>query len=165
MTCEQNNERTKGVAIERGRKSTLTPFHSCHRTRIPFRHVLIELRCGIKHCKRGCNKEKKDQPTTKRVPFQKHKTQKQNVWELWSDKTRVVVHSKHNNGRRDRRERERWHLLYAIVVTAPVFHLDTSELNLDAPANTAREGATKEKKDKPTTNHKKVYRFKNTRTK
>jgi hypothetical protein len=54
---------------------TLTVIHPCHRTRIPFGHVLIERRCVIKHCMRGCNKEKKDQPTTNnnkdiKVPFQ-----------------------------------------------------------------------------------------------
>ena len=47
--------------------------------------------------------------------------------------------------------RERVHLLWFIVVTAPVFHFDTSWLNADAKTNTAREGATKEKKDQPTT--------------
>jgi hypothetical protein len=38
---------------------TLTATHTCHRTRIPFGHVLIERSCVIKHCKRGCKKEKK----------------------------------------------------------------------------------------------------------
>jgi len=38
---------------------TLTANHICHRTRIPFGHVLIERRCVSKHCKRGCKKEKK----------------------------------------------------------------------------------------------------------
>ena len=63
---------------QRGRESTLTAIHSCHRPRIPFGHVLIERRCAIKHCKRGCNKEKKDQThhtnNNNKVPFQKHKT-------------------------------------------------------------------------------------------
>ena len=63
------------------------------------------------------------------------------------------------------REGERVHLLLCIVVTFPVFHLDTSELNADAEANTAREGATKKKKDQPSTNNKKESRFKNINTK
>jgi len=54
----------EGVATERERESTLTAIHSCHRPRIPFGHVLIERRCVSKHCNRGCNKEKRDQPTT-----------------------------------------------------------------------------------------------------
>jgi 3-methyladenine DNA glycosylase AlkC len=49
---------------QRDGESTLTASHSCHRPRIPFGHVLIEHRCVLKHCKRGCNKEKKVQPTT-----------------------------------------------------------------------------------------------------
>ena len=50
-------------ATERERESTLTALHSCHRPCIPGGHVLIERRCGLKHCKKreGCNKEKKDQ--------------------------------------------------------------------------------------------------------
>jgi hypothetical protein len=52
------------------------------------------------------------------------------------------------------RERERVHLLAYILFTAPVFHLDTSELNAVAIQNTAREGATKKRKDQPTINHK-----------
>ena len=39
---------------ERERESTLTSKHSCHSPRIPFGHILIELRCFIKHCKREC---------------------------------------------------------------------------------------------------------------
>ena len=62
-------------------------------------------------------------------------------------------------------QRERVHLLLFIFVTAPVFHLDTSLLNADAPQNTAREGATKKRKDQPTTNNNKSYRFRNTITK
>ena len=48
------------------------------------------------------------------------------------------------------RGKERFHLLPIIVVTSPVFHLDTSWLNTDAELNTAREGATKKMKDQPT---------------
>ena len=49
----------------------------------------------------------------------------------------------------ERGRRERVHLLLAIVVTAPVFQLDTSWLNADAFSNTAREGATKKRKTIP----------------
>ena len=52
---------TEGVAIERERESTLTVYHSCHRTRIPFGHVLIERSCGQKHCKRQKIKTNKKQ--------------------------------------------------------------------------------------------------------
>ena len=67
-TCIQQHTTTEKALWpqrdrERGRESALTASHSCHRPRIPFRHVLIELRCAIKHCKRECNK----------IPFQKHK--------------------------------------------------------------------------------------------
>jgi hypothetical protein len=54
----QNTQQRKAWP-QRGRESTLTVFHSCHRPRIPFGHVLIERMCLMEHCKRGCNKEKK----------------------------------------------------------------------------------------------------------
>jgi hypothetical protein len=72
----------EGVAIEREREYTLTVVHNCHRTRIPFGHVLIEHRCEKKHCKkRKCNKEKnKEQPTTKTTKRYRSKNKKnQNV--------------------------------------------------------------------------------------
>ena len=62
-----NTPQRKAPWQQRGRESTLTGYHSCHRPRIPGRHVLIERRCLIKHCKKreGCNKEKrKTKPTT-----------------------------------------------------------------------------------------------------
>ena len=71
----QNTQQRKAWP-QRGRESTLTVLHICHRPRIPFRHVLIERRCGLKHCKRGCNKEKKDQPTTNHKKGTVSKTQK-----------------------------------------------------------------------------------------
>ena len=45
-----HNGRRRGHR-EGERASTLTLIHSCHRTRIPGGHVLIEHRCGMKHCK------------------------------------------------------------------------------------------------------------------
>ena len=69
--------KAEGVATEREgekrEKSTLTAVHSCHRPRIPFGYVRIERRCVTKHCKRGCNKEKKDRPTTNNKKGTKHK--------------------------------------------------------------------------------------------
>ena len=53
------------------------------------------------------------------------------------------------------RERESVHLLRSILVTAPVFHFDTSELNADAPSNTAeRVQQRKEKTNPPQTTKK-----------
>ena len=57
---------------ERG--STLTPSHRCHRTRVPFGHVLIERSCFTKHCKRVQQRKKKINPPQTTIPFQKHKT-------------------------------------------------------------------------------------------
>jgi hypothetical protein len=57
----------------------------------------------------------------------------------------------HNNGRRGHREGERVHLLLYVFVTAPVFQLDTSELNADANANTRRvEVRVPQRKERPT---------------
>ena len=113
----------------RGRESTLTLLHICHRTRNPVGHVLIERRCVIKHCKRGCNKEKKDQPTTnnKKHRFKNTETKNNKTSENCDPmKLELSYIQKHNNGRRGHIEGERVHLLQYIVVTAPVFQLDTS---------------------------------------
>ena len=48
-----------GRHCHRGEESTLTVRHVRHRPRIPFGHVRIERWCPTKHCKRGCNNEKK----------------------------------------------------------------------------------------------------------
>jgi hypothetical protein len=83
-------------ATERG-ESTLTAFHTCHRPRIPGGHVLVERRCGSKHCKRGCNKEKErsnpphKQEQQKRSRF-KPQTNKKNKTCENCDPTRVVVY-------------------------------------------------------------------------
>ena len=231
---------------QRERESTLTLFHICHRPCIPFGHVLIKLRCALKHCKKregthtqtttkqgpvsnhkqtqkeqhvwdlwpdelrvvvylhhttpqrkapwlterkrehtyyprhdwthrrhktlqekreGCNKVKeRPEPTTQtRTTKSRFKPQTKgqkghNVWDLWPDEPRVVVHYIFNNTPQRKapwpqRGRERVHLLYAIFVTAPVFHFETSWLNAYAWWNTARreKGATKKKTTKPTT--------------
>ena len=100
------------VALER--ESTLTAYHLCHRPRLPFGHILIERSCGIIHCKRGCNKEKK-RPThhkqqQKSTVSNTQKQKEQNVWEVWSDETRVVVYSKDTTaeGVATERGRESW---------------------------------------------------------
>ena len=79
----QNTQQRKAWP-QRGRGSTLTFIHVCHRPRIPFGHVLIERMCFIKHCKReGAAKKRKDQPTTnnkKDTVSKTHKNKKkQNV--------------------------------------------------------------------------------------
>ena len=84
---------------EREGESTLTGIHSCHRRRIPFGHVLIERRCVHKHCKRRCNKEKKDQHTTNNKEEYRFKNTQTKITKscekLRSDETRVVVYSKY----------------------------------------------------------------------
>jgi hypothetical protein len=140
-TCEKC-DRTKLViyskcttaevaATERERESTLTVIHSCHRPRIPFGHVLIERSCFIKHCKRGCNKERKDQPSTnnnKRAPFQKHKIKNNKTCENCGPRNRgnssCQKYSKYTAAEGVVKERERVHILDCKSVTALVFHLD-----------------------------------------
>ena len=135
----QHNGRRRGQ--QRGKWSTLTVWHICHRPRIPFGHVLIELRCEIKHCKKreGCNKEKKDHThhtsNNNKVPFQT--TIKKNKSCENCDPTNLelsYIFKQHTTteGAVANREGNGVHLLPYIVVTAPVFHLDTSWLNADA---------------------------------
>ena len=55
---------SEGVATVDRERDSLTLIHSCHRTRNPFGHILVERSCGSKHCKReGATKIEKDQPT------------------------------------------------------------------------------------------------------
>ena len=114
-------------------------FRSCHRIHIPVGYVLIERRCLIKHCKKreGCNKEKiEPNPPHKnnndKVPFQTTNKEQNNTCET-CDPTNLelsyIYSTTHHNGRRrGHREghTERGHLLRYIVVTSPVFQLDTS---------------------------------------
>jgi len=69
----------------RERESTLTVTHTCHRSRIPGGHVLIERRCFMKHCKKreGCNKEKIE-------PNPPHKQQQQSPVSNHKNKTKRV---------------------------------------------------------------------------
>jgi len=76
---EKHNNGRRVATAEREREISLTANHSCHLTSVPFGHVLIEHRCGIKHCKRGCNKENErptHQPTNNKS--YRFKTQNQN---------------------------------------------------------------------------------------
>jgi hypothetical protein len=174
MKLELSKTQQRKVWPQRGRESTLTALHSCHRPRIPVGHVLIELLCSIKHCKRGCNKEMKDQPTTnnKKVPFQKHKNNKtceksdpmkleltyiQNTqqWKAWPQRGRESTLTAFHRCHRPRIPGG--HTL--IERTCFVKHCK-------------REGATKKRKTKPTTqtttngpvsNHKQKNRTKRVR--
>ena len=127
---------TEGMATERGRESTLTARHSCHRPRIPFRHVLIERRCARKHCKRGCNKEKErpiHHKQQQKYRFIKHKNKKNRTCEnKCGPMTLELLYIQNTQQRKawPQREGERVHLLSSILVTAPVFHLDKSALKV-----------------------------------
>jgi len=63
----------------------------------------------------------------------------------------IQIHTTTEGAVATERKRERVHLLFCIVVTAPVFQVDTSELNADADINTAKreKGATKKRKTNP----------------
>jgi hypothetical protein len=133
----QNTQQWK-VWPQRGGESTLTLLHFCHSHRIPFGHVLIERKCIKKHCKRGCNQEKKDQQTNPPQTTKKEKryrfinTKQNNKTFENCDPMKLElsytlhVFKIHNSGRCGHREGERVHLLLYIFVTAPVFHFDTS---------------------------------------
>ena len=131
VNIEQHTTTESAVATEKEGEITLTAIHSCHRPRTPVGHVLIEHRCGSKHCKRGCNKEMKDQThhTTnkKRSSFKLQMCQTVCV----TDEPRVVINIEQHTTSTEgtvatERERDRVHLLDSIVVTALVFHFDTS---------------------------------------
>ena len=95
----------------------------------------------MKHCKKreGCNKEKKDQThhtnNNNKVPFQTTNKNKNNTCET-CDPTNLEMSYIFNNTPQRKApwptERERVHLLLCILVTALVFHFDTSELNAAA---------------------------------
>ena len=86
-------------------KFKLTELHICHRTRIPFGHVLIERTCGSKHCKTGCIKKRKtNPPQTTKVPCQITKQQNRacEIYVRWNSVhiltntiTLTAVHSCH----------------------------------------------------------------------
>ena len=105
--------------------------------------VVYKRRCGLKHCKRrenGATKKKERPNPTHRQQPQGHvsnhnQKQEQHVWDLCPDEPRDVVYIQQHTtteGAVANREGERVHLLDVIVVTAPVFQVDTSWLNADA---------------------------------
>jgi len=119
-----HNGKRRGHREGERRESTLTASHRCHRPSIPFRHVLIERSCVNKHCKKreGCNKKKtKPTPqTTTKVPFQTTNKIKRTI------RVRLVTRRTSSCRIYPTTQQQREHLLQYIVVTAPVFHLDTS---------------------------------------
>jgi hypothetical protein len=74
--------------------------------------------------------QRKERPThhkqQQKVPFQTTKQNNKTCKNCDPMKLELSYIQKHNNGRRGHREGERVHLLLVIVVTAPVFQLDTS---------------------------------------
>ena len=161
---ELHTTQRKAPWPQRGGERTLTVCHSCHRPRVPGGQVLIECSCGQKHCKKreGVQQRKaKDQThhtnNNNKVPFQTKQKKEQNVWDLWPYEPRVVKYmyikiQQHITtecavATWPQRRRERVHLLSSIVVTAPVFHFDTSWLNANASLNTARR--VQQRKDQP----------------
>ena len=122
-----HNGRRRGE--QKARESTLTVKHSCHRPRIPIRHVLIERRCGLKHCtkREEYNKEMKDQPTTnnKKVPFQKHNkiTERVRIVIRWNSSCRVF--KIHNNGRRGHRKRKSEYTYCSAYLSPPPYSIWT----------------------------------------
>ena len=128
------------MATERERESTLTLLHICHRPRIPGRHVLIERRCPIKHCKkreRVQQRKEKDQThhtnnnNNKGSRVSNHKPKQRTKTCENCDPTNLKMSYVFNNTPQTQgavateRKRERVHLLLAILVTAPVFQVDT----------------------------------------
>ena len=99
----------------------------------------------------------KTQTTNNKVPFQTtnkiKRTKRVRLVTRRTSSCRIHSTTHHNRRRRGHREGERVHLQPYIVVTAPVFHFDTSWLNADADSNTARreKGATGKRKTNPTT--------------
>jgi hypothetical protein len=100
VSCRIINTKQRKAWPQKGREreSTLTALHSCHRTRVPDGHVLIERNCVLKHCKKreGCNKEKKDQThhthITTKVPFQtinKNNRKYENFVIRWNSRCRI----------------------------------------------------------------------------
>ena len=87
---------TNHGGMEQRERERLTTCHNCHRPRIPFGHVLIELWCVFKHCKWERDATKKERESTthnnnnnNNAPFQSQK--QHNVWEMDPMKTRGVV--------------------------------------------------------------------------
>jgi hypothetical protein len=143
-----HNRRRRGHR-ERVRESTLTVIHTCHRPRIPFRHVLIELRCAYKHCQRGgCNKEKKHQ-----THKWKQKEQKR-VRDLWPDKPRVVVDTHHKTEGAVATEREREYTYCMTYLSPPPYSISTRPDWTFLPHKTLQEERrVQQRKERPNPSH------------
>ena len=78
---------------ERECMCTLTAFHTSHRPCIPFGHVLIEHRCGMKHCNerwkemriQQTKKAKTHHKTTTKSTVRKTNNYRERVRIVWSD--------------------------------------------------------------------------------
>ena len=142
------NTTAEGVATERGRESALTAVHSCHRARFPFGHVLIERRCGLKHCKRECNKEKKAQQQTRyRFKIQNGTTE-----------------CEHCGGHREGDSRRQRPLTVSHIyhrTRIPFWHVLIEHRCLNKHCK--RRGCNNERSNQPTTKTTKRYRSKNKR--
>jgi len=117
----------------------------------------LNLRAWWNTGREGATKRRKNHNQQKRYRLETTNTKRRKRVRIvirWNSSCRTFKID--NSGRRGHREGERVHLLRSIVVTAPVFHLDTSWLNLNALTNTAREGATKKRKTNPPQSTKKV---------
>ena len=151
-----NTPQRKEPWLTERRESTLTASHICHRPCIPFRHVLIERRCTPKHCKRGCNKEKKDHnppQTTKKVPFQNKKvTKRVRIVIRWNSSCRIFNNTPQRKAPWSQREREGtltvFHSCHRPRI--PVGHVLIERLCVLKHCK-KREGCNKKRKTKPTT--------------
>ena len=155
---------------QRGGESTLTAIHICHRPRIPFGHVLIEHRCGHKHCKKreGCNKEKKDQThhtnNNNKVPFQTTTKNKNNTCETCDPTNLELSYIFNNTPQRKapwpQRGREREYTLTAIHIChrpcIPFGHV-LIERRCASKHCKKREGCNTENKDQ--THHNQQQRY------
>jgi len=174
-----HNGRRRGHR-EGERASTLTVFHSCHCPRIPFRHVLIERMCAMKHYKKreGCNKEKKDQShhtnNNKRSSFKPQPQRKNKTCETCDPANLELLYiysttTHHNGRRRGHREGGRESTLTVIHSChrprIPGGHV-LIERNCVIKHCKKKEGCNKEKKDQThhTNNNNKVP-FQTTTTK
>ena len=117
-----------------------TGIHSGYIGHVPFWKVWSKITSAVKHFTEPEQKKERKGEITR--PFQKQKIHVHvcttcahmhvHVYNRTCKKYRI---QKHNNGRRGHGEGERLNLLWSIVVTAPVFHFDTSWLKALARTN------------------------------
>ena len=145
----QKHKNGEGVATEREWEYTYClPYLSPQPYSILTRPYWTQLL--YKTLQEGCNKEKKEQHTT---------TKQKSTRTV--PKTKKYNRTGENCDQIINLEFERLHLLANIVVTAPVFHLDTSELNIDAEWNTARKSANPQNNKKYHSKNKKKTNTRN----